>query len=71
MRLPIAAWSLVSLVQFHGSEYMFSVHRKKKRLHEGGVGPEIRSPAGLVATILGRTSLPVKAAETTRGGVLG
>ena len=29
---------------------MYSADHKKKRLHEGGVGPEIRSPAGLVGS---------------------
>lgn len=32
----------------------------KKRLHEGGVGPEMRSPAGLASMILGSNGLPVK-----------
>jgi len=31
---------------------------KEKRLHEGGVGPEMRSPAGLRAAIL-RTQGPL------------
>lgn len=33
---------------------------KKKRLHEGGVGPEMRSPAGLIRTIVKDSHRPVK-----------
>ncbi len=33
---------------------------KEKRLHEGGVGPEIRSPAGLAGSIMGGHALCVK-----------
>jgi hypothetical protein len=59
----------VSLVQFHGGGYLFSAHQKEKRLREGGVGPEIRSPAGLVATILSGASFYVKAESPTLSAV--
>jgi hypothetical protein len=42
---------------------MFSVQHKEKRLREGGVGPEIRSPAGLMAAILGEHVTTVKTAS--------
>lgn len=32
----------------------------KKRLRKGGVGPEMRSPAGLALVSLGTNGLPVK-----------
>jgi hypothetical protein len=50
---------------------MFSAHQKKKRLREGGVGPEMRSPAGLVGMILCTPFVSVKARNTTRDRVLG
>lgn len=36
-------------------------HHKEKRLHEGGVGPEMRSPAGLIGSIMGILPARVKA----------
>ena len=60
----------MSVVQFHERDYMFSAHHKKKRLREGGVGPEIRSPAGLVQTILRTAHLTVKAKNRTCAVVL-
>jgi len=50
---------------------MISADQKKKRLREGGVGPEIRSPALLVARIVRRSSFAVKARDTRRGVVRG
>lgn len=34
--------------------------QKKKRLREGGVGPEMRSPAGLALIIVVTDGFPVK-----------
>jgi len=34
---------------------------KEKRLREGGVGPEMRSPAGLTLAIMGAAAVHVKA----------
>jgi len=49
---------------------MVSAHHKEKRLREGGVGPEIRSPAGLVAVIFGRADRAVKAEIAAHDAVL-
>lgn len=35
-------------------------NHKEKRLHKGGVGPEIRSPAGLIVQIIGTSIAKVK-----------
>jgi hypothetical protein len=43
--------------------------QNEKRLRERGVGPEIHSPAGLVATILSGASFSVKAKSRTRNAV--
>lgn len=40
---------------------------KKKRLHEGGVGPEMRSPAGLTLRIIGVYTSYVKDSGAPRG----
>jgi hypothetical protein len=49
---------------------MSSAHHKKKRLREGGVGPEIRSPAGLVEMIFRRVHFAVKKKSPTSAVVL-
>lgn len=42
-------------------------HHKEKRLHEGGVGPEMRSPAGLMDLIMGILTAGVKALRFHNG----
>jgi hypothetical protein len=46
--------------ELHGSDEVNSPDQKKKRLREGDVGPEMRSPAGFSATFLRKTVQPVK-----------
>jgi hypothetical protein len=49
---------------------MFSAHHKKKRLREGGVGPEICSPALSVETIVRTAHFHVKAKSLACAAVL-
>lgn len=55
--------------ELHGSDEVNSPDQKKKRLREGGVGPEMRSPAGLTVGILREPVQPVKADSQMRQAV--
>lgn len=70
MRLPDRSVIARVTSSVHGSDYMFSAHHKKKRLREGGVGPEICSPVLLVRPILRRPQLAGKTKHPTCAAVL-
>jgi len=50
-----------------GDDGMSDRRQKKKRLHEGGVGPEMRSPAGLMPMTMGANLTAVKRVRPSRG----
>jgi hypothetical protein len=50
-----------------GDDGMSDRRQKKKRLHEGGVGPEMRSPAGLMPITMGANLTAVKRVRPSRG----